>query len=84
MKTIPNIHPGEVLKEDFLDPMDINYYRLSEEIGIPLSSTSQIIKGKRRITPDTAKRLSAFFGNTAEFWLGIQKDYDLEEEEART
>ncbi|MFO7882955.1 MAG: HigA family addiction module antitoxin, partial [Kosmotogaceae bacterium] len=80
MDKLPNIHPGEILKEEFLDPMKISAYRLSKEIGIPQTRISQIIKGKRRITADTALRLSAFFGNTPKFWLGLQDDYDLEEE----
>jgi addiction module HigA family antidote len=83
MDKLPNIHPGEILKEEFLDPMEISSYRLSKEIGIPQTRISQIIKGKRRITADTALRLSAFFGNTPKFWLGLQDDYDLEEERSR-
>jgi len=83
MDKLPNIHPGEILKEEFLDPMEISAYRLSKEIGIPQTRISQIIKGKRRITADTALRLSAFFGNTPKFWLGLQDDYDLEEERSR-
>jgi addiction module HigA family antidote len=80
MDKLPNIHPGEILKEEFLDTMHISAYRLSKEIGIPQTRISQIIKGKRRITADTALRLSAYFGNTPKFWLGLQADYDLEEE----
>ncbi len=83
MDNLPNIHPGEILKEEFLVPMEISAYRLSKEIGIPQTRISQIIKGKRRITADTALRLSAFFGNTPKFWLGLQDDYDLEEERSR-
>ncbi|MBS3773988.1 MAG: HigA family addiction module antidote protein [Bacteroidales bacterium] len=83
MSKLPNVHPGEVLVEEFLKPMDISAYRLSKEIGIPQTRISQIIKGKRRITADTALRLSAFFGNTPKFWLGLQDDYDLEEESHR-
>ena len=83
MSKLPNIHPGEILLEEFLKPMDISAYRLSKEIGIPQTRISQIIKGKRRITADTALRLSAFFGNTPKFWLGLQDDYDLEEESRR-
>jgi len=83
MSKLPNVHPGEVLVEEFLKPMDISAYRLSKEIGIPQTRISQIIKGKRRITADTALRLSAFFGNTPKFWLGLQDDYDLEEESRR-
>jgi addiction module HigA family antidote len=83
MSKLPNIHPGEILLEEFLKPMDISAYRLSKDIGIPQTRISQIIKGKRRITADTALRLSAFFGNTPKFWLGLQDDYDLEEESRR-
>lgn len=79
MAKLKNIHPGEILNEEFLKPMAITAYRLSKEIGIPQTRTSQIIKGKRRITADTALRLSKFFGNSAKFWLGIQNDYDIEE-----
>ena len=80
MERLPNIHPGEILKEEFLDPFGISAYRLSKEIKIPQTRISQIIKGKRRITADTALRLSEFFGNSPQFWMGIQDDYDLEKE----
>src|SRR6056297_2319275 len=80
MERLPNIHPGEILKEEFLDPFGISAYRLSKEIKIPQTRISQIIKGKRRITANTALRLSEFFGNSPQFWMGIQNDYDLEKE----
>lgn len=80
MKTLLNIHPGEVLLEEFLIPLKISAYRLSKDLKIPQTRTSQILKGKRRITADTALRLSNYFGNSAKFWLGLQDDYDLEEE----
>jgi addiction module HigA family antidote len=80
MKRLNNIHPGEVLLEEFLKPLGISAYRLSKDIGIPQTRISAIIKGKRRITADTALRLSQYFGNSAKFWLGLQDDYDLEEE----
>ena len=80
MEQLPNIHPGEVLKEEFLIPLDISAYRLSKDIGIPQTRISKIIKGRRRITADTALRLSYYFGMSAKFWLGLQDDYDLEEE----
>ncbi|MFC1731013.1 HigA family addiction module antitoxin [candidate division KSB1 bacterium] len=80
MKPIKNIHPGEVLIEEFLIPLNITAYRLSKEANIPQTRISEIIKGNRRITPDTALRLSSFFGVSAKFWLGLQDDYDLEEE----
>jgi len=80
MKHIKNIHPGEVLAEEFLAPMGISAYRLSKDISIPQTRVSQIIKGKRRITADTALRLSIYFNNSAKFWLGLQDDFDIEEE----
>ena len=80
MERLPNIHPGEVLLEEFLKPMNISAYRLSKDIGIPQTRTSEIIRGPRRITADTALRLSYYFGNSAKFWLGLQNDYDIEEE----
>ena len=79
-KTLDNIHPGEILLEEFLKPMDLSAYRLAKETFIPQTRVSAIIKGKRRITADTALRLSKFFGTSAKFWLGLQADYDLEEE----
>jgi len=81
MAQLPNVHPGEILEEEFLKEMGISAYQLSKEIGIPQTRISQVIKGKRSITADTALRLSAFFGNSAKFWLGLQADYDLEEEQ---
>lgn len=80
MKKLKNIHPGEVLLEEFLIPLDISAYRLSKEIAIPQTRISEIIKGKRRVTADTALRLSIFFGNSAKFWLGLQDDFDIEDE----
>ena len=80
MEKLANIHPGEILKEEFLLPLEITAYRLSKDLDIPQTRVSQIIKGKRRITADTALRLSSYFGNSAKFWLGLQNDYDIEEE----
>lgn len=80
MEKLANIHPGEILLEEFLIPMSITACRLAKDIGIPQTRISQIIKGKRRITADTALRLSAYFDTTAKFWLGLQDDFDLEEE----
>ncbi len=80
MKKLPNIHPGDVLQEEFLVPMGISAYRLAKDIGIPQTRVSQILKGERRMTADTALRLSKYFGNSAKFWLGLQDDFDLEEE----
>ena len=76
---LSNIHPGEILLEEFLQPLKITAYRLSKDLEIPQTRISQIIKGNRRITADTALRLSFFFGNSAKFWLGLQDDYDIEE-----
>ncbi|MEI6886064.1 MAG: HigA family addiction module antitoxin [Bacteroidota bacterium] len=83
MFNIKNIHPGEVLLEEFLVPMNITAYRLAKDIGIPQTRVSEIIKGNRRISADTAIRLSNYFGNSAKFWLGLQNDYDIEEELAK-
>jgi addiction module HigA family antidote len=80
MEKLKNIHPGEILNEEFLIPLGISAYRLAKETFIPQTRVSEIIKGNRRITADTALRLSKFFGNTPRFWLGLQNDYDLEEE----
>lgn len=80
MGKLKNIHPGEILKEEFLSPLEITAYRLSKETFIPQTRISEILKGKRRITADTALRLSKFFGTTAKFWLGLQDDFDLEEQ----
>lgn len=83
MKRIKNIHPGEILQEEFLLPLGISAYRLSMSTGIPQTRISEIIKGKRRITADTALRISIFFGNSAHFWMGLQSDFDLEEEQLK-
>jgi addiction module HigA family antidote len=80
LEKLINIHPGEVLLEEFLMPLEVSAYRLSKDIEIPQTRISQILKGKRRITADTALRLSSYFGNSAKFWLGLQDDYDIEEE----
>ncbi|MEO6902075.1 MAG: HigA family addiction module antitoxin [Bacteroidia bacterium] len=80
MKKLKNIHPGEILNEEFLIPLEITAYKLSKDIGIPQTRVSAIIKGNRRITADTALRLSKYFGNSAKFWLGLQDDFDIEEE----
>lgn len=66
--------------EEFLKPLKISAYRLSKDVGIPQTRTSQIIKGKRRVTADTALRLSKYFGTSVKFWLGLQNDFDIEEE----
>jgi len=78
MERLKNIHPGEILTEEFLIPLNISAYRLSKDIEIPQTRISQIAKGKRSITADTALRFSIYFGTTPAFWLGLQNDYDLE------
>ncbi|REG81273.1 HigA family addiction module antitoxin [Algoriphagus antarcticus] len=80
MEKLSNVHPGEILNYEFLEPFEITAYRLSKDLKIPQTRISEIIKGNRRITADTALRLSKYFGNSAKFWLGIQDDYDIEEE----
>jgi addiction module HigA family antidote len=83
MARLKNIHPGEILLEEFLNPLGISAYKLSKDIHIPQTRISGIIRGRRRVTADTAVRLSKYFGNSAKFWLGLQDDYDLEEEYSR-
>ena len=76
-----NVHPGEVLNFEVLEPLGITAYRLSKDLKIPQTRISEIIKGRRRITADTALRLSKYYGNSAKFWLGLQDDFDIEEEQ---
>lgn len=80
MRQIKNIHPGEVLQEEFLTPLEITAYRLAKDLQIPQTRVAAILKGERRITADTALRLSIYFGTSPKFWLGLQDDYDVEEE----
>ncbi len=80
MKKLKNIHLGEILQLEFLLPLEISAYKLSKDIRIPQTRVSAIIKGNRRVTADTALRLSKYFGNSAKFWLGLQDDFDIEEE----
>ncbi len=77
MERIPDVTPGEILSEEFLGPMGITAYRLAKDTRMPATRISEILKGRRKITADTALRLSAYFGNSADFWLGIQDEYDL-------
>jgi addiction module HigA family antidote len=79
MRKLPNIHPGEILSEEFMKPLKISAYRLSKALGIPQTRTSEILNGRRSITVDTALRLSKYFGTSAKFWMGLQSDYDIEE-----
>lgn len=80
MKKLKNIHPGEILQEEFLIPLEISAYKLAKETALPQTRISEIVKGNRRISADTALRFSKFFGNSPKFWLGLQDDYDIEEE----
>ncbi len=80
MAKLKNIHPGEILLEEFLVPFNITAYKLAKDVEIPQTRVSEIIKGNRRITADTALRLSKYFGNSAKFWLGLQDDFDIEEQ----
>lgn len=82
-KRLPSIHPGEILLEEFLNPMNISQYRLAKEIGVDPRRVNAIVHGKRSITAETALLLSHYFGNSAEFWMGLQTQYDLEIEEDR-
>lgn len=81
MDRLENIHPGEILHGEFLEPLGISAYRLAKETFIPQTRISAIVKGRRRITADTALRLSKYLGTSAKFWLGLQDDYDIEEEQ---
>lgn len=76
---LPNIHPGEVLLEEFLEPLELSQNRLAREIHVPPRRINEIVLGKRSVTPDTALRLARYFGTSERFWLGLQMDYDLEE-----
>ena len=71
MENLQNIHPGEILREEFLIPLNITAYRLSKDTFLPQTRIGQILKGNRRITADTALRLSMYFGTSAKFWLGL-------------
>lgn len=77
------IHPGEILLEEFLDPMEITQYRIAKDISVPARRINEIVHGKRRISADTALRLSKYFGTTERFWLNLQTRYDLEVEKDR-
>ncbi|MEA5593330.1 HigA family addiction module antitoxin [Rivularia sp. UHCC 0363] len=74
---LPNIHPGEILQLEFLEPLNISAYRLSKDIGVTQTRISEILSFKRSITADTALRLSRYFGNSAQFWLNLQARYDI-------
>lgn len=75
---LPNIHPGEILLEEFLKPMGISQYRLAQDTGIAPMRISEIVRGKRSVTADTALRLARYFGTSVKFWMGLQDDYEIE------
>ena len=79
MKTLPNIHPGEILLEEFLKPMDISQNRLARAMDVPPRRINEIVHGKRAVTADTAIRLALALGTSEQFWMGLQADFDLEE-----
>lgn len=81
--TMPPIHPGEILLEEFLNPLGISQYRLAKDISVPPRRINEIVHGKRAVTPDTALRLARFFGTTGQFWLNLQSRYELELERDR-
>ena len=83
MKKLENIHPGEVLLEEFLLPMGLSQNRIAREIGVPPRRINEIVHGKRSVTADTALRLARYFGTTEAFWMGLQADFDLEEARSR-
>ena len=77
-KKLNPIHPGEILLEEFLKPMEISQYRLAKDIHVPARRINEIVHGKRAITADTALRLARYFGNSAEFWSNLQSAYELD------
>lgn len=82
-KVHPPIHPGEILLEEFLEPMGLSQYRLAKDISVPPRRINEIVHGKRSVTADTALRLARYFGTTERFWMNLQTRYDLEIEKAR-
>ena len=80
---LPPIHPGEILLEEFLQPMGISQYRLAKDIGVPPRRINEIVLGKRGVSPDTALRLARYFGMSERFWMNLQSRYDLEIEKDR-
>jgi antitoxin HigA-1 len=77
-KTLPPVHPGEVLLEDFMKPLALSIYRVAKDMGVPTLRISQIVRGQRAVTADTALRLARYFGTSAEVWMRLQAQYDLE------
>jgi len=84
MDKLPPVHPGEVLLEDFMKPLGLSQYRVAKDIGVPALRISQIVRGQRSITADTALRLARYFGTSAAVWLRMQARYDLEVAESKT
>jgi addiction module HigA family antidote len=78
MRDLPPIHPGEQLREEFMVPMGLTAYRLAKDIGVPVTRIQEIVAERRSVTGDTALRLARYFGTTAEFWLNMQRDFELE------
>jgi addiction module HigA family antidote len=83
MKTLPPVHPGQVLLEDFIKPLGLSQYRIAKDMGVSPLRISQIVRGQRAITADTAMRLARYFGTSAEVWLRLQARYDLEVAQAK-
>ena len=77
-KKYPPIHPGEVLRDEFLEPMEVSAYHLANAIGVPVGRITAIIRGRRRVTADTALRLARYFGTTAQLWMNMQASYELQ------
>jgi len=77
MENISNVHPGEILEKEFLEPLNITAYKLAKAVDVQQTRISLIIKGERGITADTAMRFSKFFGTTPEFWMNLQREFDL-------
>jgi addiction module HigA family antidote len=84
IEKLPPVHPGEVLQEDFMKPLGLSYYRLAMDLGVTSIRISQIARGKRAVTADTAMRLARYFGTSAEVWLRLQARYDLEVAQAKS
>ena len=82
-KAHPPIHPGEILLEEFLDPMGVSQYRLAKDISVPARRINEIVHGKRGVTADTALRLARYFGTSERFWMNLQTRYDLDIEKGR-
>ena len=80
---MPPVHPGEILLEEFLRPLDVSQYQLAKELGVPARRINEIVHGQRRISADTALRLARYFGTSERFWMNLQSRYDLEVEKDR-